>query len=111
MTSYINFALQQIRQWAAQFDTHICLIAHPRKMPTDGGAMRCPTGYDIADSAAFFNKLMGAPIPKICLENSQPHGLAMSVIGKYDQIVQPWMFGDPFTKGAALWLKGLPILS
>lgn len=56
MTSYINFALQQIRQWAAQFDTHICLIAHPRKMPVDGGKMRCPTGYDIADSAAFFNK-------------------------------------------------------
>ena len=56
MTSYINFALQQLRQWAAQFDTHICLIAHPRKMPTDGGNMRCPTGYDIADSAAFFNK-------------------------------------------------------
>ena len=55
MTSYINFALQQIRQWAQQFDTHICLIAHPRKMNTDG-AMRCPTGYDIADSAAFFNK-------------------------------------------------------
>lgn len=55
MTNYINFALQQIRQWAQQFDTHICLIAHPRKMNTDGKP-RCPTGYDIADSAAFFNK-------------------------------------------------------
>ena len=55
MTSYINFALQQIRVWAEQFDTHICVIAHPRKMQTDG-TMRSPTGYDIADSAAFFNK-------------------------------------------------------
>lgn len=55
MTAYINFALQQIRQWAEQFDVHICLIAHPRKMPTDGKP-RAPTGYDIADSAAFFNK-------------------------------------------------------
>ena len=55
MTSYINFALQQIRTWAQQYDTHICLIAHPRKMPTDGKP-RPPTGYDIADSAAFFNK-------------------------------------------------------
>ncbi|SEU02844.1 toprim domain-containing protein [Paracoccus homiensis] len=54
MTSYINFALQQIRQWAQQYDTHICVIAHPRKMPTD--QPRSPTGYDIADSAAFFNK-------------------------------------------------------
>lgn len=55
MTAYINFALQQIRQWAEQYDTHICLIAHPRKMNTDGKP-RCPTGYDIADSAAFYNK-------------------------------------------------------
>lgn len=55
MTAYINFALQQIRQWAEQFDTHICVVAHPRKMQTDGKP-RSPTGYDIADSAAFFNK-------------------------------------------------------
>ena len=55
MTNYINFALQQMRQWAQQFDTHICLIAHPKKMSTQGKP-QCPTGYDIADSAAFFNK-------------------------------------------------------
>lgn len=55
MTAYINFALQQIRVWAEQYDTHICLIAHPRKMSTEGKP-KSPTGYDIADSAAFFNK-------------------------------------------------------
>ena len=55
MTSYINFALQQIRTWASQFDCHICVIAHPRKMNTDGKD-RCPNGYDVADSAAFANK-------------------------------------------------------
>lgn len=55
MTSYVNWAVQQIRQWAEQFDAHICLIAHPRKMSTEGKP-RSPTGYDIADSAAFFNK-------------------------------------------------------
>jgi hypothetical protein len=62
------------------------------------------------EGAAFFKKLAAANIPLICLENSQPHGLAMSVIGKYTQKVQPWMFGDAFTKGACLWLKGLPRL-
>ena len=36
MTGYINFALQQIRVWAERFATHICVVAHPRKMPTDG---------------------------------------------------------------------------
>ena len=52
MTNYINFALQQIRQWAEKFDTHICLIAHPKKLMP---GME-PSGYDVADSAAFSNK-------------------------------------------------------
>lgn len=55
MTSYINFALQQVRVAAERLEVHICLIAHPRKMPTDGKP-RPPTGYDVADSAAFANK-------------------------------------------------------
>lgn len=55
MTTYINYALQQIRGWAERFDTHICVVAHPRKMPTDGKP-RAPVGYDISDSAAFANK-------------------------------------------------------
>jgi len=55
MTAYINFALQRIRQMAERFDTHICLIAHPKKMTGDGKD-KAPGGYDIADSAAFFNK-------------------------------------------------------
>lgn len=29
---------------------------------------------------------------------------------KPQQIVQPYMFGDPFTKTTCLWLKGLPLL-
>lgn len=55
LTNYINFALQQIRTWAEQYDCHICVIAHPRKMNTDGKP-RVPLGYDIAESAAFTNK-------------------------------------------------------
>lgn len=55
LTAYINWGIQQIRVWAEQYDCHICLIAHPRKMDTSGKP-RSPTGYDIADSAAFFNK-------------------------------------------------------
>ena len=66
---------------------------------------------DFLEGAKFFNTLANAThIPSRCLENSQPHGLAMQHIGRYSQIVQPWMFGDPYTKGAALWLYGLPKL-
>lgn len=55
MTAYINFATKFIRQMAERLDIHIALVAHPKKMPTDGKP-RAPTGYDVADSAAFFNK-------------------------------------------------------
>lgn len=65
---------------------------------------------DFLEGAEFFKTLMAAPIPKICLENSKPHGLAMSYLGRPSQTVQPWMFGDPYTKGASLWLKNLPPL-
>jgi twinkle protein len=56
LTNYINFALQQIRQWAEKYEVHICLIAHPKKLEMIKGVARAPMGYDIADSAAFFNK-------------------------------------------------------
>lgn len=55
MTAYINHATKKLRQIAERLDIHIALVAHPRKMPTDGKP-RAPTGYDIADSAAFVNK-------------------------------------------------------
>lgn len=55
MTTYINWALKTLRQWAEQLNVHIALAAHPKKLSTDG-APKAPTGYDIADSAAFFNK-------------------------------------------------------
>lgn len=55
MTQYINFATKFIRQMAERLDVHIALVAHPKKMSTEG-RIKAPTGYDVADSAAFFNK-------------------------------------------------------
>ena len=55
LTNYINFALQQIRQWAEKLEVHICVVSHPKKLNQDFKP-RAPTGYDVADSAAFFNK-------------------------------------------------------
>lgn len=56
----------------------------------------------------FVKKLMSLPIEKICIEN--PVSIISTQIRKPDQIIQPWMFGDPFTKTTCLWLKGLPPL-
>ncbi len=53
LTNYINFALKSIRQWAERYDAHVCVVAHPKKIPPGGGV---PDGYDVADSAAWANK-------------------------------------------------------
>jgi len=65
----------------------------------------------LREGALFFKKLLDADIPKICVENPIPHKYALDIIGrKYDQIIQPWMFGHGETKATCLWLKGLPKL-
>lgn len=56
----------------------------------------------------FVQKLMDAPIDKICIEN--PVSVISSKIRKPDQIIQPWMFGHEATKTTCLWLKNLPPL-
>ncbi|HDS1142897.1 TPA: hypothetical protein ACGW13_000214 [Stenotrophomonas maltophilia] len=65
---------------------------------------------DFLEGALLFADLMAAPVEFIAAENSKPHGLAMSVLGRPTQTVQPYDFGSPFTKGASLWLKNLPKL-
>jgi site-specific DNA-cytosine methylase len=57
---------------------------------------------------AFIRTLMDAPIPRICIEN--PVGVISSKIRQPDQIVHPFMFGEPYKKATCLWLKGLPQL-
>ena len=56
----------------------------------------------------FFMKFVNADCPRIAIEN--PIGIMSSIYRKPDQIIQPWMFGDKYTKSTCLWLKGLPKL-
>jgi hypothetical protein len=53
----------------------------------------------------FFAKLWLAPIDKICIEN--PRGCASPTIAKYSQLINPYYFGDSFSKPTCLWLKNL----
>ena len=63
------------------------------------------------DGALFFKVLLDADIPRIAVENPIPHKYALEIIGrKYDEIIQPWWFGDGETKATCLWLKNLPPL-
>lgn len=60
------------------------------------------------EAISFFMKLADCGVPKIAIEN--PIGIMSKVYRKPDQIIQPWMFGDPYTKSTCLWLKNLPKL-
>jgi hypothetical protein len=66
------------------------------------------TGPQLWAALDFVEDLMNAPIPKIAIEN--PVGRISTYIRKPDQIIQPWWFGEPWTKATCLWLKNLPPL-
>lgn len=53
----------------------------------------------------FFMRLALANVPRVAIEN--PIGIMNSAYEKPQQIIQPYMFGDPYEKKTALWLKGL----
>lgn len=61
-------------------------------------------------AAEFFNLRHKFNSPLIATENPIPHKYARKLIGKYDQIFQPWHFGHKQMKATCLWLKGLPPL-
>jgi hypothetical protein len=56
----------------------------------------------------FVMALAEAPIPRIAIEN--PIGRLNSLWRYPDQTVQPWMWGEPYSKATCLWLKNLPLL-
>lgn len=53
----------------------------------------------------FFMQIANADCEKIAIEN--PVGIMSTKWRKPNQIIQPYLFGDPFEKKTCLWLKGL----
>lgn len=62
----------------------------------------------LREAAAFFRAILDADCDKICVENPVP--LHIAELPPYSQVIQPYMFGDPWLKKTCLWLKGLPPL-
>ena len=56
----------------------------------------------------FVQRLMDAPIPRICIEN--PVSVISTYIRKPDQIIQPYEYGEDASKKTCLWLTNLPPL-
>lgn len=61
------------------------------------------------EAVNFFMEFALSGIPKIAIEN--PVGYMSTAWRKPDQIIHPYMFGDPARKATCLWLKGLPKLT
>lgn len=60
------------------------------------------------EAARFFMEIWRADCPRIAIENPVP--MRIFKLPKYSQIIEPYMFGDPWRKRTCLWLKGLPPL-
>lgn len=63
------------------------------------------------EATKFFKAFLECDCDMVAIENPIPHKYAVERIGrKYDQCVQPWMFGHTERKATCFWLKGLPKL-
>ena len=94
-------------------------IAHPPcTFLSNAGACRMFSGGSVnkerynkmQDAVKLFMWCLNAPAPLVCVENPIPLGIAG--LPKATQIIEPYMFGDPYTKKTCLWLRGgLPELA
>ena len=91
------------------------IIAHPpcTYMSKAGARFMYPVAGQICrdrlekaiQAKEFFMRFYDADCDRICIENPTP----LKVVGlpKESQVIQPYMFGDPYSKRTLLWLKGL----
>lgn len=56
----------------------------------------------------FFMRFLNADCERIAIENPMP--MSIFQLPKEGQVIQPFQFGDPYSKKTYLWLKGLPQL-
>ena len=56
----------------------------------------------------FFFRFLNCNCKKVAIENPIP--MSIYQLPQETQVIQPFMFGDPYSKKTCLWLKGLPPL-
>lgn len=93
------------------------IIAHPpcTYISNAGARWLFPNGvlnYDRwqkgRESVEFFCYFLNAPCDKIAVENPIPSKIFR--LPHYTQTIQPYEYGEPWSKKTCLWLKGLPPL-
>lgn len=86
------------------------MIAHPpcTHLAVSGARWFAEKREQQKEALEFVRQLMGAPVPRICIEN--PVSVISSAIRPADQLIQPYEFGHEASKATCLWLKNLPLL-
>ena len=94
------------------------IIAHPPcTYLSNAGAVRLYHPKGVLDkkryekgmeAKEFFIQFYNAKCERVCIENPIPS--SVFTLPKYDQIIQPYEYGHPYSKKTCLWLKGLPLL-
>ena len=91
------------------------IIAHPPcTYLTNAGAMRLRVKGEINQermelakaAKEFFMHFLNADCERVAIENPLPGKIHQ--LPPYSQIIEPYMFGDPWKKRTCLWFRGLP---
>lgn len=111
------FRTQDGYDWFMPFKWDMIIAFPPCTYMTNAGACRMYPKKGVIDeerlkkglaAKEFFMQILNADCPCICIENPKP----LKVIGlpEESQRINPYLFGDPYSKLTYLWLKGLPKL-
>ena len=94
------------------------IIAHPpcTYMSKAGARWMYPQAGNIdperlklaMEAKRFFDLCRNARCEHIAVENPRP--LKVVNLPKPSQVIQPYQYGEPYSKATCLWLKGLPLL-
>jgi len=70
-----------------------------------GGELDLVRYEKLLEAKSLFDNLLDLDIPRIAVENPTPFKIAE--LPPPTQVIQPFQFGDPYTKRTLLWLNGL----
>lgn len=95
------------------------LIAHPPCTYLTASSAVCLFNHDHTvkdwarerrgwEAKKFFLAMLESGVDRVAVENPVP--LRYFKLPEYSQIIEPYMFGDPWRKRTCLWLRGLPPL-
>lgn len=119
-----SFTTQDEKQYEIKGEWDMIIAHPPCTFLTNGGAVRMfrkeykeypPYGnFQMVNverlkqgmiARDFFMKCLNAHCKRVAVENPIPMGIYMLPIAT--QIIQPYMFGEPYSKKTCLWLRGV----